>query len=156
MAAPPSHVGNPLTLLAVFASISEAVSAAALPFLNEAPDDRIVLIWFVVLFPSALVLLFFGTLWVAPARLYGPGDYKSDEAFLSTIKKRTDVYSADDDSAKKLRDFWKPGGVVDPANGKALLDWMIANGVGTSSIALFLRSADYRTQRDKAVADLNL
>ena len=59
MAGTPGHVGNPLTLIAIFAGLSEAVSAAALPFLEAAAQDR--LVWFVTLFPCGLVVLFFVT-----------------------------------------------------------------------------------------------
>lgn len=124
-----------------------------MPFIEGAAQDR--LIWFVTLFPSGLVALFFVTLWFSPAKLYGPGDYKTDEAFLSTIK-RIGVYAPASDAAEKLRAFWKPGGVVNEANAKALQEWLRANRVGTDSIAAFLTSADFKTQREQAVAHFGL
>lgn len=154
MASAPGYVGNPLTLIAVFAGLSETVSAAALPFIAGEPLDR--LIWFVTLFPSALVALFFITLWLSPAKLYGPGDYKSDESFLSTISKTTGVYAPASDAEIKLRNFWKPGGVVNEENAKALQHWLIANDVGTDSIANFLASTEFKVQRQEAVAHFGL
>jgi hypothetical protein len=152
MAGTPGHVGNPLTLIAIFAGLSEAVSAAALPFLEAAAQDR--LVWFVTLFPCGLVVLFFVTLWVWPGKLYGPGDYKTDEAFLSTISKG--VYASTGDAAQKLRAYWKPGGVVNEVHAKALQAWLLSNNAGTDSIAEFLASAEYKDQRDRAVAHFGL
>jgi hypothetical protein len=142
--------------MAVFAGLSEAVSAAALPFIDSSAQDR--LIWFVTLFPSVLVVLFFLTLWVSPRKLYGPGDYKTDEAFLAaqgTIR-ISEVYAPASDTAQKLRNFWKPGGIVNEENAKALQDWLRRNEIGIDSITLFLTSQDYKAQRERAVADLRL
>jgi len=158
MASSVSHVGNPLTLIAVFASLSEAVSTAALPFLGDAPDERGILIWFVVLFPSALVLLFFATLWLSPQKLYGPGDFKSDEGYLAAQQtlKTTETYVPAGDAAEKLRGFWKPGGTVDETNARSLEEWLAENHVGTSSITAFLASEEFRAERDRAIAHFGL
>jgi hypothetical protein len=157
MAGAPGHVGNTLTLIAVFAGVSEAVSAAALPFIKD-PGSQEILLLFVTLFPSALVALFFLTLWISPARLYGPGDFKSDEGYLAaqTTLRISEVYIPTGDAARKLRDFWKPGGSVDEANAKALQEWLSTNDVGTNSIAAFLASEEYRKAREQAVAHFSL
>ena len=49
-----------------------------------------VLIWFVVLFPTMIAMLFFGTLWFKHEALYSPKEYRTDEAFLKAMGKMGD------------------------------------------------------------------
>jgi hypothetical protein len=131
------------------------VSAAALPFIDGASQER--LIWFVTLFPSGLVGLFFLTLWFSPRSLYGPKDFQTDEGYLAaqTTLVISEAYSAGD-SAQKLRSFWMSDGVTNEENAAALRQWMEDNEVGANSITAFLNGAAYRKQRDRAVAHFNL
>ncbi len=154
----PGHVGNPLTLIAVFAGLSEAVSAAALPFIDESGAARLILVWFVVLFPSGLVLLFFVTLWASPQKLYGPGDFQSDGGYLAAQRtvKITEAYVPAGDAAEKLRKFWKPDGKVNAANGRQLEEWLEQNQVSTSSITAFLASEEFKADRERAIAHFGL
>lgn len=151
------HVGNPLTLIAVFAGLSEAVSAAALPFVEGAGQTP--LIWFVILFPSALVLMFFVTLWTTPNRLYGPADFRTDEGFMAAqggFAVETPPRGAQDDAASRLRAFWRPAGVVDPQNERRLRAWLDRQAFETRSLTVFLSDSDYETARRRAVAELGL
>jgi hypothetical protein len=142
--------------MAVFSGLSEAVSAAALPFLKA--EDQLPLILFVTLFPSTLLLLFFLTLWISPQRLYGPSDFRSDEGYLAAqrVVKTSEVYVPGGVPAQKLRDFWKPGGIVNQANASKLRDWLAANNMDTNSIATFLAWEEYEEDRKRAVADFSL
>lgn len=78
-----SRVKNPLTLVALFASISEISMAVVLTRLPEALQETF--IWFVMGFPCALVLLFFFVLYRRPAVFFAPGDYKQEELYVSSI-----------------------------------------------------------------------
>lgn len=78
-----NHVKNPLTIIAIFAGISEISATAVLPFISESIQK--IFIWFIILFPFILLLLFFITLWTKHQVLYAPSDYKSDENFLKVI-----------------------------------------------------------------------
>lgn len=78
-----NHVRNPLTIIAIFAGISEISATAVLPFISESIQK--VFIWFIILFPFVLLILFFITLWTKHQVLYAPSDYKSDENFLKVI-----------------------------------------------------------------------
>jgi hypothetical protein len=140
--------------MAVFAGLSEAVSAAALPFITGEAQDR--LIWFVTLFPSALVALFFVTLWASPRRLYGPGDFKSDEGYLAAQMTLVSQVKIQGDAARKLRLFWKTDGNINEANAKALQKWMQDNGIGTDLITVFITAQEYAEDRDRAVAHFAL
>ena len=61
-------------------------------------------------------------------------------------------YSYTDDSAT-LRNYWKPGGTVDPAHAAAFNDWLSKNEPGVD-IATFIYSSKYAGARSRAVADL--
>lgn len=78
-----SKVSNPLTIVAIFASLAEVACSGALIALDG--DVQSIFVWFVMLFPSALVLLFFVTLWWKPTSLYAPGDYADESNFLEAI-----------------------------------------------------------------------
>jgi len=76
-------VRNPLTIVAIFAGIAEVGAAIALPQLT--PDIQSKFIWFVMLFPVLLVILFFVTLNWNPRCLYAPSDFVEEANFLATI-----------------------------------------------------------------------
>lgn len=79
-------IKNPLTVISVFAALSEAFACYALPKL--APNMQIIFVWFVIGFPLVLILLFFATLNWNHKALYAPSDYKSDDTFLKTFELR--------------------------------------------------------------------
>lgn len=61
---------NPISIIAMFAAFSEASATTVLPYLDD--DNRQVYIWFLIAFPSALVILFFLTLNFNNSVLYAP------------------------------------------------------------------------------------
>jgi hypothetical protein len=71
---------NPMSIIAIFATLSEASAAVSLPFLDE--DDRELYVWFLISFPFYLLFLFFATLNFNYRSLYAPSDFKSDEHFM--------------------------------------------------------------------------
>ena len=79
-----SKVSNPLTIIAIFAGLAEASGKAILPFL--APAVQAQYIWFLMLFPTLLVILFFVTLLKDHHVLYSPSDYKDQDDFVELIK----------------------------------------------------------------------
>ena len=83
MATKTTHVKNPLTIIAVFASITEISASAVLPHISE--PIQWVFIWFIILFPFVLISLFFFILWNKHHVLYAPSDFLSDESFLSIV-----------------------------------------------------------------------
>jgi hypothetical protein len=54
------QVNNPLTIIAVFAGIAEISGTAILPFLDR--EVQHIYVWFLIVFPLLLVVLFFATL----------------------------------------------------------------------------------------------
>ena len=75
-------VKNPLSVIAIFAGVAEISGTGVLPFID--PENQELYIWFLMLFPFTLVLLFFATLNWNHRALYAPSDYKSDESFLES------------------------------------------------------------------------
>lgn len=51
-----NKINNPMTVIAIFAGLSEASAAISLPFLNN--EDRAVYVWFLISFPFYLLFLF--------------------------------------------------------------------------------------------------
>ena len=79
-------VTNPLTVIAIFAALAEVAAATALPIVDKSIQG--IFVWYVMLFPVALVLLFFSTLnWNARV-LYAPSDYRDENNFIEIMKAR--------------------------------------------------------------------
>ena len=79
------RIDNPLTVIAIFAGLVEVCGTVVLPQLSD--KNQSVFIWFVITFPTILVILFFCFLWFRPQNLYAPSDYKDETNFMqSTIK----------------------------------------------------------------------
>lgn len=77
-------ISNPLTIIAIFAGIAEVVSTGAL--INVNVEVQMILVWFVMLFPVFLAILFFLTLNFNPQVLYAPSDFQNEENYLNTIR----------------------------------------------------------------------
>jgi hypothetical protein len=73
------YIKNPLTVISIFAGLTEVFGTVVLPFLNQSYQG--IYIWFLMIFPTALVLLFFCTLHFNPKVLYAPSDYRNDESY---------------------------------------------------------------------------
>jgi hypothetical protein len=70
---------NPISVIVIFAGLSEASATGVLPYLDG--DTRQIYIWFLIAFPSALVLLFFLTLNFNHRALYGPSSCSNRQHF---------------------------------------------------------------------------
>lgn len=157
MAEQRSYVGNPLTLMAIFAGLSESVGAAVLPLADAAAQEK--LVWFVILFPTVLMALFFLTLWTNAKLLYGAQDLDTDEARLqllgvTPISVSPILEAAKADAAtEKLQEFWKPGGTVAPENATRLKKWLIEHNIETP-LAIFIDGSLYAEDRQRAVKEL--
>lgn len=77
------RITNPMTVITIFAFISESSAAISLPFLDS--DEREVYVWFLISFPFYLLLLFFLTLNFNYRSLYAPSDFDNDDSFLQVF-----------------------------------------------------------------------
>lgn len=76
-------ITNPMTIIAIFAAISETSAAISLPFLDS--DEREIYVWFLISFPFYLLFLFFLTLNFNYRSLYAPSDFEKDKYFVKVI-----------------------------------------------------------------------
>ncbi|WP_160106339.1 hypothetical protein [Pseudomonas izuensis] len=77
------RITNPMTIIAIFATLSETSAAISLPFLDN--DEREIYVWFLISFPFYLLFLFFATLNFNYRSLYSPSDFEKDEHFLKAM-----------------------------------------------------------------------
>lgn len=73
-------VNNPLTIIAIFAAVSEVFATIVLIQIPEALQPYFM--GFVIFFPILLVSLFFIVLWNKPESLYAPSDFDDPEHYL--------------------------------------------------------------------------
>lgn len=83
-----TSVKNPLSVIAIFAGIAEISGTAVLPHI--AVVNQALYIWFLMLFPTLLVSIFFLTLNFNHKVLYAPSDFKDEDNFVNLITKATD------------------------------------------------------------------
>lgn len=119
--------------------------------------------WFVMLFPTLLVVLFFLTLNFNHTVLYAPGDYSNERYFqenASTFKTQqtrseehnmggTSTSLQDDSPSSRLRTYWKQG------NEDRIKTWMQANNIVVDT-AFFLYDSEYEEERLRALSELGL
>ena len=157
MAQDVKKVSNPLTLIAIFAGVSESTAVAILPFLAKMGTPLPTqILWFVVLYPVLIVLLFFYTLWTNHIVLYAPGDYEKSSDFLDIYKA---AYGAGEADGSEVKKFWKPDGrTINKENATLIHNWMKNNGFGNVSITGFVHSSDkeFIAARKRMVTELNI
>ncbi|WP_207866723.1 hypothetical protein [Pseudomonas sp. 58(2021)] len=91
-------ITNPITVIAIFAFISETSAAVSLPFLDNA--EREIYIWFLISFPFYLLFLFFITLNFNYRSLYAPSDFDNDNNFLKAFED-TEPHSSEEPSDRE-------------------------------------------------------
>lgn len=76
-------ISNPLTIIAIFAGLAEVSGTTVLPFLHE--NIQPTFIWFLIGFPTLLIILFFVTLNFNSRVLYAPADFRNEDNYLKTM-----------------------------------------------------------------------
>jgi len=77
---------NPLGIISLFVFFIEAIATVSLKIAVETAFVGHV-VWFIILFPTLIVLLFFFTLWYKRESLYSPMEFRDDQSFLSLLTK---------------------------------------------------------------------
>jgi hypothetical protein len=77
-------VSNPLTIVAIFAGLAEVSGTIVLPFIKE--NNQGPFIWFLMLFPTLLVLIFFAILLFKNKVLYAPSDFQDEKNFMDLFR----------------------------------------------------------------------
>lgn len=88
------RIANPMTIIAIFATLSEASAAVSLPFLGE--EERQIYVWFLISFPFYLLFLFFATLNFNYRSLYAPSDFEKGKHFIKAMDNNERLESAQD------------------------------------------------------------
>lgn len=84
-------VSNPLTIIAIFSGIAETLATIALVQLP--PDIQKTFVYFVMIFPAGLVLLFFYVLYFKNTVLYAPSDFEDQKHYLEANNLKEKVNS---------------------------------------------------------------
>lgn len=82
----PEIIKNPLTLLAIFAGLSDIAMTGVLPFLTS--EIQGIFMWFVMGYPLLLVSGFFYILIWKREALYAPSDFRDDATWLQVLRDR--------------------------------------------------------------------
>lgn len=142
-------ITNPMTVIAIFAFISETSAAVSLPFLDN--DEREIYIWFLISFPFYLLFLFFITLNFNYRSLYAPSDFDKDDNFLKAFE---DLRSGDHQLDPLSKTSERTGNVPDPPTPS---DWAtppwIEHHVHLPKPMNALRVIDVRPMNSKAQFD---
>ncbi|MBA6350402.1 MULTISPECIES: ArsR family transcriptional regulator [unclassified Colwellia] len=102
-------VSNPLTIIAIFAGTAEAFATGALIALP--PEVQSIFVYFVMLFPLLIVLIFFGVLIFKHHVLYAPSDFDDQTDFLQINNIKKAVTNA---TQKAISDATASGKKIDP------------------------------------------
>lgn len=147
------YIRNPLTLIAVFAGLAEIAATGTLPVLKS--PVQMIFVWYVMLFPALLVVVFFLTLNLNHVVLYAPGDFKDERLFFETLSA---AYTEISQETETLRNYWKPGGTVNKTNRAKIDECMTKAGLATGPGTLvgLITSRSQAADRRKVVELLEL
>jgi len=86
-----TKISNPLTVVAIFATLAEGFATISL--MNLPQGIQAIFIYFVMAFPILIVGLFFATLNWNHAVLYAPSDFENEEMYIESMRLREEVKS---------------------------------------------------------------
>ncbi len=98
-------ISNPLTIIAVFAGVAEALATISLIKLPLPVQS--IFVYFVMFFPTLIVMLFFFVLIFNNQVLYAPSDFKDENNYLkihNKVKKQIDIEEAKKRLEEKLNE----------------------------------------------------
>lgn len=85
-------IRDPLTVIAIFSMLTEASAAVSLPYIHS--EHQGVYVWFLIVFPSILVTLFFITLNFNNKTLYSPTNQPKEQLQATTPQTSTATSTA--------------------------------------------------------------
>lgn len=111
-------ISNPLTIIAIFAGLAEVSGTTVLPFLDSGIQPTFV--WFLIGFPTLLILLFFITLNFNSRVLYAPTDFRDEDNYLKTMSGFKDLNFENTMTEATIDNFQNVRGNIRLANKKRL------------------------------------
>ncbi|MGF6087777.1 hypothetical protein [Pseudomonas sp. 18173] len=112
------RIANPMTIIAIFAALSETSAAVSLPFLDQ--EEKELYVWFLISFPFYLLLLFFATLNFNYRSLYAPSDFEKGKHFMKVMddagrsEKKSSAKAVPETSTNDRQSARSPCGAQDP------------------------------------------
>ncbi|MEI4931119.1 hypothetical protein [Aeromonas caviae] len=79
-----TKVSNPLTVVAIFATLAEGFATVSL--INLSPEAQATFIYFVMAFPILIVGIFFAILNWNHTVLYAPSDFENEEMYIESLR----------------------------------------------------------------------
>lgn len=114
------HIKNPLTVIAIFAGVTEVGGTFVLPHITDVCNQRIY-IGFLIVFPTYLITLFFLMLWKKHTHLYAPSDYSNESNFVAAAG--TQVFAKIEEEIREdgasERSNLDAGEIVSPSDSEA-------------------------------------
>ena len=92
-------VTNPLTIVAIFSGASEVFATGALVALPI--EIQHLFIYFVMIFPLVIVVVFFFILFFRPNVLYAPSDYRDEKNYMAANKLNSVITKIVDEAIDK-------------------------------------------------------
>lgn len=152
------YIKNPLSIVAIFAGIVEVSGTAVLPFIL--PANQAAYMWFLMIFPTLLVAVFFLTLNFNHVVLYAPSDFRDDQAFLDALKaivsKETEPQEPESDDAVAQKINSDVEKVIKALSGK--YTWRTVRGISKEqslSIDVVVESLNWLLSRGLAVKSID-
>jgi hypothetical protein len=124
------NVSNPLSLIAIFASLAESIALGILPFSEHLTSAQIwAIILFAVLYPFLMAGVFWWVLIYRHANLFSPEEHGRDRYSRNVLSYRDDqetnnflnIWAQADESGRsealnaKIRSFLEPYGIEEDA-----------------------------------------
>jgi len=76
-------ISNPLTIVGIFATVTETAGSVVLPFLSYKAQNTYV--WFLIGFPCLVAALFFLVLWYRPQVLFSPNEHGGGDSYRRNV-----------------------------------------------------------------------
>lgn len=111
MSASAKHLArNPLGIIALFIILVYAFASLVVGFSDKlTPQERLPIVWFLMIFPICVLFTFAWLVSCHHAKLYSPGDYRRDSAFIEASVEQVEVAAAvRAAAARKLPDEVSP------------------------------------------------
>lgn len=99
-------VSNPLTIIAIFSGLAEVLATVAL--IQLPLEMQKIFVYFVIAFPTLIVLLFFYVLYFKNTVLYAPDDYQDPNHYLVVNEIKKSINTEIEEVFSKLESATKP------------------------------------------------
>jgi len=94
---------NPLGVIALFVFLIESIATVSLHAVSD-KDFAVVLVWFIVAYPTGIAACFFLLLWFKREALFGPMDFSDQGEFSRLLIRKVEHLEAKQDVARIDRD----------------------------------------------------